>query len=76
MGDPAMQDQIVGAGAGESDEKLRPVGGIGGDDADQAGAGNVAVGDGTPQGRADQRVREIVHPYTMLLDLAARPARP
>lgn len=76
MRDPAVQDQIFSTGTGQPDEQLGPVGGVRGHDADEAGAGHMPVGDSPPQGCADQRVRKIIHPYTMPSDLAARPVQP
>jgi hypothetical protein len=36
----------------------------------------MTVGDGSAECRADQGVRKVVHPYTMVCDLAARPVQP
>ena len=76
MRDAAVQDEVIAATTWKADEQFGPVGSVGGDGTEQAGAGDARSGDGASQHGADQGVGEVVHGYTMSPDLASRPGRP
>jgi len=59
--DAAMEREVIGAGARESNEELGHIGRVRRHDAEQRGAGDVSIGDGSHQRRSDERVGEVVH---------------
>ena len=70
-----MEHEVVGARCGKSNEELAQVGRVRREDPDRGGARHVTIRDGAHKGRADERMCEVVHAYTMPPDLAARPER-
>jgi len=53
MGQAAVQDQVVAAVAGKSDEQLHPIRRVGGDGAEQSGARHLGIADSAAEHRTD-----------------------